>query len=132
MSKGHGEKMSRKQEQAIAALLAEDTVERAAAAASVPYRTLKNWLTLPAFCAAYRRARTQLLERVVARLLNTTTEAVATLKRNLTCGKPSTEVRAALALIQQSLHGVEVLDLENEVAELRQLVEQISAQGDAK
>ena len=33
---GHGEKMSRKQEQAIAALLAKATVERAAAAARWP------------------------------------------------------------------------------------------------
>jgi hypothetical protein len=124
---GHGEKMSRRQEQAIAALLTEDTVEQAATKAKVPYRTLKHWLTLPAFQTAYRQARTQLLERVVSRLLTATTEAVATLKRNLTCGKPGVEVRSALAIIQQGLHGVETLDLEAELAELRAIVERITA-----
>lgn len=128
MSEGHGEKMTRRQEQAIAALLSESTVEQAAVASQVPYRTLKHWLTLPAFQSAYRRARTQLLERVVARLLNSTTEAVDTLKKNLTCGKPGVEVRAAAEIIKQGLHGVEVLDLENEVQQLKEIVEKLMSE----
>ena len=38
---GHGQKYDRKQEQAIAALLSEGTVEQAAAKAGVGYATLR-------------------------------------------------------------------------------------------
>ena len=125
MGQGHGEKLTRKMELAIACLLSEPTVEEAAKKAGVSYRSLKGWLSLPGFKAAFRSARTQLLERVVARLLNSTGEAVDALQRNLTCKKPGVEVRAALALIQQSMKGVEVLDLETEVQELKAIVEKL-------
>ena len=42
---GHGDKLSRKQEQAIAALLAEPTIEAAAPKADIGLTTLKNWPT---------------------------------------------------------------------------------------
>jgi hypothetical protein len=126
MGEGHGEKLSRMRERAIAALLSEPTVPGAAKKAGVSHTTLKDWMKLPDFQKEYRAARKQLLERVVARLLNSTSEAVETLKRNMNCGKPGVEVRSALALIQQSLHGVEVLDLEVEMQELRQLVEKLT------
>jgi len=42
--KGHGEKLSRKQEQAIAALLTCPTIEQAAKAAGVGETTLWRWL----------------------------------------------------------------------------------------
>lgn len=125
---GHGEKLTRKMEQAIACLLSEPTVEEAAKKAGVSYRSLKGWLTLPLFKTAYRSARTQLLERVVSRLLDSTGEAVNALKRNLTCGKPSAEIRAAAEIIKPGLHGVEILDLENELAELKIIVEKLMAE----
>jgi hypothetical protein len=59
---GHGEKKGRKAELAIAALLAEPTVEAAAARAGVSAGTLKNWLADPAFRRAYRRARREVVE----------------------------------------------------------------------
>lgn len=128
MDKGHGEKLTRKMEQAIACLLSEATVEDAAKKAGVSYRSLKGWLILPVFKSAYRAARTQLLERVVSRLLESTSEAVDTLKRNLTCGKPNAEIRAAAEIIKQGLHGAEVLDLETELQELRAIVDKLMSE----
>ena len=52
-SNGHGEKLTRKQEQAVAALLEQPTVLRAATVAGVSERTLRLWLKDPGFKAAY-------------------------------------------------------------------------------
>jgi hypothetical protein len=53
----HGEKLSRKKEQAIAALLARPTVQEAAAEVGISVRTLCEWLKHPVFKRAYGQAR---------------------------------------------------------------------------
>ena len=58
---GHGEKLTRKQEAAIAALLAESSIGAAARKARIGEATLQRWLRLPAFAQAYRDARQQLV-----------------------------------------------------------------------
>jgi hypothetical protein len=118
--RGHGEKQSRRQEAAIAALLSEPTVEAAAKKAKVGYRTLRVWLKDPAFNREYREARRQIVEEAVSRLQQTTLMAVLTLYRNLTCGNPGTEVRAAQVILEQSVKAVELMDLEQRVEELEQ------------
>jgi transposase-like protein len=57
---GHGEKLGRKQEEAIAALLSQRNIEEAARAAGVGTRTLIRWLKLPEFGKEYRRRATKL------------------------------------------------------------------------
>jgi hypothetical protein len=54
---GHGEKLGRKQEDAIAALLSQRTVEEAAHVTGVGVRTLLRWMKIPEFDADYRRVR---------------------------------------------------------------------------
>ena len=103
----------------MAALLTEKTLGEAAAAAGVALRTLKGWLRTPAFQEAYRAARQEVLERTVARLLAVTGQAVATLERNLSCGKPGEQTRAAVAILEHAARGVEVLDLAGQLAALR-------------
>jgi hypothetical protein len=110
--------MPRKQEAAIAALLSEATVEAAAAKAGISISTLKRWLAEPSFRRLYQQARAGLLERVVATLLRLSTSAIVALGRNLTCGKPSVEVRAAEAILTQATRGVELLDLAERVEQL--------------
>lgn len=46
---GHGAKIGRKQEEAIAALLTQRNIEEAARAAGIGTRTLIRWLKLPEF-----------------------------------------------------------------------------------
>lgn len=55
--KGHGAKLERKQEEAIAALLTHRTVEEAARSIDIAPSTLLRWLKDPDFDAAYREAR---------------------------------------------------------------------------
>jgi hypothetical protein len=104
---GHGEKLSRKQEQAIAALLAEPTIAAAAGKVKVGERTLREWLKRHAFRAAYGRARSAVVEAALGRLRQVTGEAVDTLRRNLSCGRPGDEIRAAVAVLDHALRDFE-------------------------
>jgi hypothetical protein len=80
---GHGEKLTRKQEQAIAVLL-------------IGEKTLRRWLAEPAFTTAYRSARQQLVESALAMLQQSTEAAVQTLERKLRAKKPGDQIRAGL------------------------------------
>jgi hypothetical protein len=120
---GHGDKLSRKQEQAIAALLVEPTIDSAAQKAAIGLTTLKNWLKLPVFLGAYRAARRQVVEGALGQLQRATGEAVAALKRNLKCNQPGNEIRAAVAILDHAVKAVEVLDLVEQLADLKQQVE---------
>lgn len=119
VSAGHGEKRSRREEAAIAALLACSTLEAAAEQAGVAGSTLRGWLREPSFQARYRVARRQVVEQAISELQQVAGEAVTALRRNLTCGVPASEIAAAKAIIDQAVKGMELLDLAAEVAELK-------------
>src|SRR5262249_29173618 len=115
--------ISRRQEAAIAALLSEPTVQLAADRAGVPYSTLKNWLTRPDFARAFAAARRQVVDAAVGRLSKLTSAAVETLRRNLRSEKSTEQIRAATAIMDFALRGLEVADLAQQVAELQEQVE---------
>ena len=119
---GHGEKMTRKRELAIIALLREPTLAAAARSTGVSATTLKRWLQDPDFLNEYRGVSRRLLEGSLARLQAVTDEAIDALRRNLTCGRPSTEVAAAKAIVQQATKAAELWDLTSRVEDLEALV----------
>jgi hypothetical protein len=125
MSRGHGDKLTAKQELAIAALLSEATVEQAATKAGIGYRTLKDWLRRPDFSAAYGAARRDVLRQAVKLLGQLTQSAVLALGKNLKCGKPGVENRAAELILQHAFKGEELLELAREVEQLRQRLEEV-------
>jgi hypothetical protein len=127
---GHGEKLSRKREQAIAALLTAATVEAAAAAAGVGERTLRGWMQQPAFSRAYQDARRLVVETALTRLQQVSGDAVETLRRNLTCKKPAAEIRAALGILDLAVRAVEIGDLAQRVEELEGLISERSKGND--
>ena len=99
----------------------QPTITAAAAAVGIGEATLHRWLREPAFRAAYRQARRQSVESAVALLQCAGTPAVATLLRNLRCGKPAAEIRAATTILELSIKGVELADLVEEVENLKAL-----------
>jgi hypothetical protein len=104
---GHGQKLTSKQEALIAALLTEPTYAAAAAKAGVGQTTLYRWLHLPAFRAAYRRARRELVETAVGRIQAATRQAVATLLDVARQGRRDGDrVRAAIALLDHACKGL--------------------------
>src|SRR4051812_21878095 len=105
---GHGEKRTRKQELAVAALVAEPSIGAAAAVAGVSEATLRRWMATPAFAAASRAARRQLVRSAVERLQGAVGLAVDTLRTvAATGGKDSDRVRAAVALLDHAFRGLE-------------------------
>jgi hypothetical protein len=109
--KGHGQKLTSKQESLIAALLSEPTHADAAAKAGVSEATLYRWLRLPAFQVSYRQARRQLVEGAVGRIQAAAGQAVDTLLTVAKDGqKDGDRVRAAVALLDHAFRGVEKAD----------------------
>src|SRR2546428_2492192 len=113
-----GNGKARKREQAIAALLAHPTITKAASMVGIGEKTLRRWLAAPGFQADYRAAREQAVRMAVGRLQGLPSVATETLERAMTCGTPTTEVRAAVAVIEQAFRGADLLDLTERVAAL--------------
>lgn len=123
MTVGHGEKRSRREEVAIAALLTEPTISDAASKSGISESTMLRWLADPRFQAQYRAARRQVVEQAVSRLQQATSDAVETLSRNMLCGVPASEIAAAKAVLDFAVKGVELVDLAERVANLEQRAE---------
>lgn len=122
---GHGEKLSRYQERAVVALLTQPTVEEAASHAGVSASTLRRWLAhSPEFKARYRAARREVVEHAVAELQHATSEAVATLRRNMGCGEPGPEIRAAVAVLKYALEGLQAMDVDERLDALERRLDQ--------
>jgi hypothetical protein len=115
-------KLNRKQEVLIAALLTESTHVAAAVKAGVSEATLHRWLRLPPFQAAYRLARRSVVEAAVGRLQASAAKAVEALERNLACGHPGSEIRAALGILEQAVKAVELIDLVGRIEALERRV----------
>ena len=110
--KGHGQKFTRKMHHAVIALLQSPTVEAVAGLCGVSESTLSRWIKRSDFQDAYAQARSDLVRRSLSSLQTASIEALDALKRNLACGLPAIEVRAASALLDQSLRATELLGIE--------------------
>jgi hypothetical protein len=109
--KGHGQKLTAKQEALIAALLTEPTYAAAAAKAGISEGTLYSWLHRPDFRAAYRRARRELLEAAIGRLQSASGEAVDALLAVIrSARRDGDRVRAALAILDHAGRGLAEAD----------------------
>jgi hypothetical protein len=113
-----GTKIERKTEVAIAALLTEPTHAAAAAKAGIGEATLQRWLRNPNFLSKYRIARRSIVEAAVGHVQQASAQAVDVLRRNLNCGNPSVEVRAALAILDKAMVGVELIDVTTRLEEI--------------
>ncbi len=120
MTAGHGQKRSRQEEAALAALLSPPTIAEAATLAGISESTLLRWLQEPTFQQRYRAARREVVEHAISGLQLAAGEAVETLRRNLTCGVPASEIAAARVISDQAVKGVELIDLAERVDQLEQ------------
>jgi hypothetical protein len=117
---GHGAKLPRKQEEAIAALLSQRNIEDAARVAGLGTRTLLRWLKLPDFQATYREARRAAFGQCIARLQQASSAAVSTLlKVMVDANAPAaSRVRAADCVLDHATKAIEIEDIEARVSEL--------------
>jgi transposase-like protein len=126
---GHGNKLSRKKEQAIIALLEAPTVKEAAEVVGVNPATLYKWMAQPEFEEAYRKARHRAMGEAIARLQQASSKAVATLWDVMGDQEatPASRVTAARAVLELGMRGTEIEVIE---VRLKQLEEQAGLRND--
>ena len=128
------QKRARKQDQAIAALLEQPTISKAAKKAGVGERTLLRWLKLDDFQLAYRIARRALVSQAIAHLQQTTGEAVETLRLVMTdkSAPASAKVAAARIALDLAFKAIETEDVEQRLTALEQRFEEIPHEGERR
>jgi len=122
---GHGAKLGRKQEEAIAALLTQRNTEEAARAIGVTPKTLLRWMKLPEFKVAYREARLAAFGQSFARLQQATSAAASTLLKVMVdpSTPAATRIRAAESVLTHAAKSVEIENIEARVTALEQATE---------
>lgn len=121
---GHGEKLTRKAEQAVAALLQFPTIPEAAKAAGVSERTLYGWLQEEGFREQYRSAKAEVVRHAVTMVQRASGEAVEVLREVMNSSESSTSSRvsAARTILELALKAVELEDLESRLVALEMKV----------
>ena len=119
------EKLGRKKEAAILALLSSRSVEDAARVAGVTPRSLYRWQKEPAFNAAYREARRAVFSQSTARLCQMATAAVTTLGKVMVdpSTPPATKIRAADSILSHTAKAIEIEDVGARLSELERATE---------
>jgi hypothetical protein len=123
---GHGSKLNRKMEDAIAALLTHRSIEEAAKAAGIGTQTLMRWMKLPEFESQYRKARRMVFRQSTARLQQASGAAATTLAKVMVdpATPPAVKVRAAECILNHGLKAIEVEDIDARVTDLEQASQQ--------
>lgn len=117
---GHGTKLTRKLEDAVAAMLTQRNIEEAARSVGVSTATLMRWQKLPEFQEAFREGRRAAYGQAVARLQQGTSAAATTLLKTMIdpSTPPSVRVRAAEAVFNHAAKAIEIEDIEARVSVL--------------
>jgi hypothetical protein len=118
-------KLKPKQEDAIAALLSNRSVEDAARAVKITPRTLYRWLKEPDFDAAYRQTRRAAFGQCVARLQQASSAAVSVMLKILAdaSAPASARLRAADMIVAHAAKAIEIEDVEARVSALEASIE---------
>ena len=121
---GHGQKWSRKKDQAIVALITEPTIQAAAQKVGITTPTLHKWLKVKEFKDAYREARREAVTAAISRLQRTATEAVDALRAvmNDTESPASARVSAARSILEIAIKAVELEDFERRLEALERMI----------
>jgi DNA-binding transcriptional MerR regulator len=117
---GHGEKLSRKQDQVITALVTCASIPEAAAQCGLADVTLRRWLKQESFQAAYREARRAVVQHAITQVQRATGEAVETLRSVMQDAEApaSAKVSAAKTILETAVKAVELEDLEARIVAL--------------
>jgi hypothetical protein len=117
---GHGEKLSRLQERAIAALMAHPSITAAAEELGISRSSLWEWTNQPAFAAAYLAARRAFLDHAIGRLVSMLNAAIDGLvEESRNANSPATRVKACDVMLGHARGAINESILHRELARLR-------------
>lgn len=125
--KGHGTKLGRKKEAAIAALLTAKNQAEAARVAGINLATLKRWLRLPEFQAEYLHVRRDAVTQANARVQQNSGAAASVALMLMADPKTPATVKAhlSLGLLDRANKSVEQDDMLVRIALLEQSQEEM-------
>ena len=129
----NSQKQARKKEQAIAALLVQPTIAKAAKQVGVGERTLLRWLQLDDFQAALRMAQRKVLSQAIAQLQQAASESVRTFLSVMQDESASASARVAAArIVLEFAIKADREDLERRLTALEQRFEEIQHDGEKR
>jgi len=120
--------ISKKQEQAIIALISHRTIEEAARASGIGKTTIFRWLQDDVFQTAYREARGRVIRQAISQAQSACSEAIEVLREimNSSESPASTRVSAAKAILETSMRAIETEDLIERVNRLEEKIKRRS------
>ena len=118
-------RLTRKQEQAIAALLSSPTIEEAAKSSGIGRTTIFKFLQNETFRDAYREARGQVVRQAITQAQGACSEAVEVLKEimNDKQSPSSTRVAAARTILETSVKAVELEEIITRIERIEKKIE---------
>ncbi|HJZ58391.1 MAG TPA: hypothetical protein VKE74_25845 [Gemmataceae bacterium] len=116
-----GQGRSTARELVALALAAGKTQQEAAARGQVNQRTVRRWLSEPAFRARVSELRSEMIAEASGRLTGAMSEAADELRALLANKKPDVRLRAAVKVIELATKTAEIVDLEIRIAAQEQL-----------
>ena len=119
---GYGEKITRKKEQAISALLSQPTIKAAAEVVGIGEKTLWRWLQNQDFQETYMEARRQVVQQVISKVQQSMGKALDTLLEVMEDpdSPASSKVQAARSIIDFGLKGLELEDFDLRLSRLEE------------
>ena len=103
-------------EKVLTALINTSSIRDAAQKSGIGEATIYRYLADEKFLTEYNAAQSEIVGAAVAALKQAATEAVETLRRNLTCDNPQAEIRAAQIILDN------VLGTESDKSQSREIV----------
>jgi hypothetical protein len=121
---GHGAKLPRKRQQAIAALIEAPTIREAAGIVGIGEATLFRWLQDTDFQSAYRDAKRRVVDQAITNIQKISGQAVETLKSIMTDRDmpASTRVACAKAILGTAIKMVELENLTSRIETLEEFI----------
>jgi hypothetical protein len=118
------EELTARQYKALAALVSEPNIRRAAEASGVPERTLYTWLKDPLFDAEYRVMRRDGVRQATARLQHASAAAVSVLCQLMAkdTTHPSIRLAAASKILDLAIRAVELEDFADRLAAMERAI----------
>ena len=110
---GHGEKLSRKMNDFILALMTAGTLDEAAAAVGISSATARRWYRLDVVRTELKRLQGEVVGHSLSRLKLSASEALEVLRSvaNDKVSPPSARVAAARAILDNTFRSIETTDV---------------------
>lgn len=123
----NGRELTSKQEKALAALLAEPSIEAAAKSSGVSARQMHRYLADDAFRSAYDRARSEAFGAALSSLQVGAGDAAALLREFVRDAelRPSDRLAAAVKLLGLALRARELREIEERLSDIERRLEKV-------